>query len=86
MSCKSGSRVARPPSTRIAVLAAFGLLSLASPGFAASIEERLTVCLACHGPGGQSRVPGTPSLGGQPQFFVVAQLFLSERGAGMTLR
>ena len=72
--------MARPPSTGIAVLAAFGLFTLASPGFAASIEERVTVCLACHGPGGQSRVPETPSLGGQPQFFVVAQLFLFREG------
>jgi cytochrome c553 len=38
------------------------------------------VCLACHGPEGQSLTPGTPSLGGQPSFFVIAQLFLFRRG------
>ena len=33
------------------------------------------MCLACHGAGGISRTPETPSLAGQPQFFWVAQLF-----------
>ena len=37
-------------------------------------------CLACHGPRGQSTTPETPSIGGQPSFFVVAQLFLYRRG------
>jgi cytochrome c553 len=39
------------------------------------------VCLACHGANGQSLIPDTPSIGGQPSFFVVAQLFLFRRGA-----
>ena len=34
------------------------------------------LCFACHGRGGVSTTPLTPSLGGQPSFFVVAQLFL----------
>jgi cytochrome c553 len=45
-----------------------------------SVEERFTVCLACHGADGQSRIPETPSLGGQPSFFSVAQLFLFREG------
>jgi cytochrome c553 len=69
-----------PPPTRVGVLSALALLIVATPLFAAPIEERLAVCLACHGPGGQSRAPETPSLGGQPQFFVVAQLFLFREG------
>ena len=52
----------------------------AAPTGAASFEERTATCLACHGPGGQSVIPGTPSLGGQPSFFVIAQLFLFRRG------
>lgn len=40
----------------------------------------MTVCLACHGAGGISRAPETPSLAGQPQFFTVAQLFLFRDG------
>jgi cytochrome c553 len=47
---------------------------------AQSVAERFTVCLACHGADGQSRIPETPSLGGQPSFFVVAQLFLFREG------
>jgi len=47
---------------------------------APSVNERFTVCLACHGADGQSRVPETPSLGGQPSFFSVAQLFLFREG------
>jgi cytochrome c553 len=48
---------------------------------AASFEERAAACLACHGQNGQSLIPETPSIGGQPSFFVVAQLFLFRRGA-----
>ena len=47
---------------------------------AQSLDERFIVCLACHGADGQSRIPETPSLGGQPSFFVVAQLFLFREG------
>jgi cytochrome c553 len=56
------------------------MLALAATASGASVEERLAVCLACHGPGGQSVIPETPSLGGQPSFFVVAQLFLFREG------
>jgi cytochrome c553 len=52
----------------------------APPALAASFEERLAACLACHGGDGQSRLAETPSLGGQPAFFVVAQLFLFREG------
>jgi cytochrome c553 len=62
-------------------LAAMLLLAPAAAARAASFEERTAVCLACHGPGGQSLIPDTPSIGGQPFFFVVAQLFLFRRGA-----
>ena len=37
-------------------------------------------CLDCHGAGGTSSTPLTPSLGGQPAFYVVAQLFLFREG------
>jgi cytochrome c553 len=56
------------------------LLLLVSRADAQSVDERFTVCLACHGADGQSRIPETPSLGGQPSFFVVAQLFLFREG------
>jgi cytochrome c553 len=56
------------------------LLTAAPPALAASFDERAAACLACHGPNGQSLIPETPSIGGQPFFFVVAQLFLFRRG------
>ena len=65
-----------------AALALFTLVLLA-PGAAAhaqTVDERFTVCLACHGADGRSLIPETPSLGGQPSFFVVAQLFLFREG------
>jgi cytochrome c553 len=40
----------------------------------------LEPCIACHGPNGQSQGPNTPSLGGQPAFFAMAQLFLYREG------
>ena len=73
------------PSARALILAgaaAIGLLlpppAGAQPG--PSVDERFVVCLACHGADGRSLIPGTPSLGGQPSFFVVAQLFLFREG------
>ena len=66
----------------LVTLATLGVLlsskAVAQP--AQSVDERFVVCLACHGSDGQSRVPETPSLGGQPSFFVVAQLFLFREG------
>jgi cytochrome c553 len=43
-------------------------------------EGLLAVCLACHGASGVSETPLTPSLGGQPAFYVIAQLFLFREG------
>ncbi len=37
-------------------------------------------CLACHGASGASATPLTPSLGGQPAFYLIAQLFLFREG------
>ena len=50
------------------------------------MEKRAESCYACHGDKGISRTPMTPSLAGQPAFFVVAQLFLfrdGRRGASL---
>jgi cytochrome c553 len=43
---------------------------------AATLDERLAACLACHGPNGQSSVPEVPSLGAQPQFYLSVQLYM----------
>jgi len=65
--------------------AAFGLLAAALgavPGFAESMApaERIALCGACHGEDGNSRMPNVPSLAGQPEFFVLNQLFLMREG------
>lgn len=46
------------------------------PVAAQTVLERLKTCLACHGEGGQSNTPLTPSLGGQPAFFLTIQMFM----------
>jgi cytochrome c553 len=57
------------------------LLSLAPlPVSAASLEERLAPCLACHGAKGQSTIPDVPSLGAQPAFYVTIQLYMFREG------
>ncbi len=75
--------VIRPRPTRLALLTGLILavpLLPGAPAAAQSLDERFTVCLSCHGADGQSRTLETPSLGGQPSFFVVAQLFLFREG------
>ena len=56
----------------------FALAALVSS--ASHSVENAEVCFGCHGKGGASTAPLTPSLGGQPSFFVVAQLFLFRDG------
>lgn len=47
---------------------------------AQTIVQRMEPCFACHGRNGQSTTPLTPSLGAQPSFFALAQLFLFREG------
>lgn len=39
-------------------------------------QDRLQLCAACHGPGGNSTNPQVPSIAGQPQLFLENQLIL----------
>lgn len=84
MTGAGGPGAVMPPlPARVVFLAALLLAAALLPTAhvtAQSLDERFTVCLACHGADGQSRIPETPSLGGQPSFFVVAQLFLFREG------
>jgi cytochrome c553 len=48
----------------------------ALPVAAATLQERLAPCLACHGERGQSAIPEVPSLGAQPAFYVTIQLYM----------
>jgi cytochrome c553 len=45
---------------------------------AATPQQQL--CMACHGPQGNSQVPTTPSLAGQPRLFIENQLVLIREG------
>lgn len=44
------------------------------------LAERIALCTTCHGEDGNSRMAGIPSLAGQPEFFVLNQLFLMREG------
>lgn len=44
------------------------------------LAERITQCGACHGEDGNSRLDKIPSLAGQPEFFILNQLFLMREG------
>ena len=55
---------------------AFVFMMVALPVTAAALAERLAPCLACHGAQGQSEQPEVPSLGAQPAFYVMVQLYM----------
>jgi cytochrome c553 len=52
------------------------LLASALPASADTLQERVAICLACHGEKGQSESPEIPSLGAQQQNFVLVQLYM----------
>jgi cytochrome c553 len=43
-------------------------------------RQKAQVCVACHGPAGNSVNPAIPTLAGQPQQFIVTQLFMFRDG------
>jgi cytochrome c553 len=66
---------------RIATLALGLVCSTATPlSFAQDISTKLQVCGACHGPDGNSKIAGTPSLAGQPKTFLENQLVMIREG------
>jgi cytochrome c553 len=72
----------RPPVLRLAAL----LLGCAGIGTGQllaqqpSLGERLLLCGTCHGVDGNSTREKIPSLAGQPEFFILNQLFLMREG------
>jgi cytochrome c553 len=62
-----------------AILAA-ALLACATGAHAASFDEKLATCLACHGEKGISETSEVPSLAGMPADFTLIQLFLFRQG------
>lgn len=72
-------RVLKSP---VAALIAAASLCAAMP-VQAGLEEGRTkaqICAACHGADGNSAIPGTPSLAGQPRQFIVTALFMFREG------
>jgi cytochrome c553 len=69
-------------------LAAAALSSTSAAAQDMPIAERIKLCSACHGEDGNSKLPNTPSLAGQPEFYLTNQLFLFREGvrqiAGMS--
>lgn len=50
-------------------------IALAQPGDAEAGADKITVCLACHGPSGNdSLLPDVPKLGGQGEKYLLKQL------------
>jgi cytochrome c553 len=61
----------------IGLAVAIGLISVAG---AQGVSERIKLCGTCHGEDGNSQMPNLPSLAGQPEFFIINQLFLMREG------
>ncbi|MGZ5090451.1 MAG: c-type cytochrome [Burkholderiales bacterium] len=61
-----------------------GVLLCSSPVSSAADAQagrnKAQVCVACHGPGGNSVVPTMPSLAGQPKQFITTQLVMFREG------
>ena len=57
-------------------IAALAFALVASAASAATLEERMAPCLACHGEKGQSEIENTPSLGAQQAPYTLIQLFM----------
>jgi cytochrome c553 len=60
-----------------------GALLLSCAGLAhpqPAVTPRMQLCMACHGPQGNSQIPTTPSLAGQPRLFIENQLVLIREG------
>lgn len=76
------SKLARSPILGLAAVAfgAAAFLAAAPSAVAQSLKERLETCSACHGADGNSRMEKIPSLAGQPEFFILNQLFLMREG------
>jgi cytochrome c553 len=55
---------------------AAGIVLATMPALAQTVEERLPVCLACHGEKGQSATPEIPSLGAQQKDYALVQLYM----------
>jgi cytochrome c553 len=62
------------------ILGSAAALVLSAVAGAQTLPERIQQCGGCHGEDGNSRIENIPSLAGQPDFFVLNQLFLMREG------
>ena len=53
---------------------------LVTAAYAGKFDERRAQCAQCHGDNGVSKTPNAPSLGGQPELFVLYQLVAFREG------
>ncbi|RIK93883.1 MAG: cytochrome C [Burkholderiales bacterium] len=67
-------------SAAAAVLALTAAASVPAGAQGEDFAARFAACLACHGENGRSTTALVPSLGGQPAFFAMTQLFLLRDG------
>lgn len=77
------STASRSPASRLAAVLVAGALAIwpgAAGGQTMTLKERIEMCAACHGVDGNSKTPNTPSLAGQPEFFLLNQLVLLREG------
>jgi cytochrome c553 len=58
------------------LMIAAALVCVAAAARAQTVADRLAPCLACHGESGTSSTPDVPSLGAQPAYFLLIQLFM----------
>src|SRR5262245_27577603 len=47
---------------------------------AQTLQDKIAACTACHGEAGQSQYANVPSIGGQPNLFVMYQLYFYREG------
>lgn len=74
----------RSPISRsaAAIVCAAGLIlwPIAASAQRPSLQERVKQCALCHGEDGNSKLARIPSIAGQPEFFILNQLFLMREG------
>ena len=61
---------------RAAVLALAFACATVNLAFGQSFDEKLSLCLSCHGEKGQSETAEVPSLGAQPSPYALIQLYM----------
>ncbi len=65
---------------RMPLLVGLALVAAVASARSQTFQEKFATCQACHGESGQSELPETPSLAGQPSVFVLYQLVFFRGG------